>query len=83
MNKTYPGCQVACVDEIEKVLFRHTISPDEVAAVVVEPIQGEGGYLVPPIEFHQKLREITRKHGILLVRMKFKVAWVEQVGCLR
>jgi 4-aminobutyrate aminotransferase len=67
MNKTYPGCQVACVDEIEKVLFRHTISPDEVAAVVVEPIQGEGGYLVPPIEFHQKLREITRKHGILLV----------------
>ena len=67
MNKTYPGCQVACVDEIEKVLFRHTISPDEVAAVVVEPIQGEGGYLVPPIEFHQKLREITRRHGILLV----------------
>ena len=36
--------------------FVHLVSPDEVAAIVVEPIQGEGGYIVPPIEFHQRLR---------------------------
>ena len=45
----------------------HLVSPDEVAAVIVEPIQGEGGYVVPPIEFHQRLRELTKRHGILLI----------------
>lgn len=67
LNLTYPQCHVACADQIEDLLFRHTVSPDEVAAIIVEPIQGEGGYLVPPREFHQKLRNITRKHGILLI----------------
>jgi 4-aminobutyrate aminotransferase len=43
------------------------VSPDEVAAIVVEPIQGEGGYIVAPDEFLQRLRELTKKHGILLV----------------
>ena len=42
-------------------------SPDEVAAIVVEPIQGEGGYVVPPDVFLQRLREITTQHGILLI----------------
>ena len=42
-------------------------SPDEVAAMVVEPIQGEGGYLVPPPVFMQRLRELDQQHGILLV----------------
>lgn len=41
--------------------------PDDVAAVVVEPIQGEGGYVVPEAKFHERLRAITKKHGILLV----------------
>ena len=45
----------------------HLVSPDEVAAIVVEPIQGEGGYVVPPPVFHQRLREIASQHGILLV----------------
>ncbi len=52
---------------IEDQLFTHLIAPDEVAAVVVEPIQGEGGYVVPPPSFLLGLRELTRKHGILLV----------------
>jgi 4-aminobutyrate aminotransferase len=52
---------------IEDQLFVHLVSPDEVAAVVVEPIQGEGGYIVPPPAFLHGLRELTRKHGILLV----------------
>ena len=45
----------------------HLVSPDEVAALMVEPIQGEGGYLVPPDVFIQRLREITSRHGILLI----------------
>src|SRR5258707_13335268 len=57
----------ACVDFIEHELFTQVVSPDEVAAIVVEPIQGEGGYIVAPDEFLQRLRELTTKHGILLV----------------
>lgn len=56
-----------CLRFIEDQLFVHVVSPDEVAAVMVEPIQGEGGYLVPPDSFIQGLREITRRHGIMLI----------------
>ncbi|HXW06774.1 MAG TPA: acetyl ornithine aminotransferase family protein [Vicinamibacterales bacterium] len=52
---------------IEDQLFTHLVSPDEIAAVMVEPVQGEGGYIVAPPAFLQGLRELTRKHGILLV----------------
>ncbi|HET7218629.1 MAG TPA: acetyl ornithine aminotransferase family protein [Vicinamibacterales bacterium] len=52
---------------IEDQLFTHLVAPDEIAAVVVEPIQGEGGYVVPPPAFLHGLRDLTKKHGILLV----------------
>ena len=52
---------------LENELFRHEVAPDEVAAIFVEPIQGEGGYVVPPPDFLGKLKEICRRHGILLV----------------
>jgi 4-aminobutyrate aminotransferase len=52
---------------IEDQLFTHLVSPEEVSAVVVEPIQGEGGYIVAPPSFLQALRELTTRHGILLV----------------
>ena len=61
------GCADACLDFLEDQLLVHLVAPDEVAAVLVEPIQGEGGYVVPPASFLQRLREITRKHGILLI----------------
>ncbi|MCD6356273.1 MAG: aspartate aminotransferase family protein [Anaerolineaceae bacterium] len=48
-------------------LFDHFIPPDEVAAFIVEPVQGEGGYIVPPTEFLRQLREICDQHGILLI----------------
>src|ERR1700704_1491103 len=48
-------------------LFATVAPPESVAAVFVEPIQGEGGYLVPPDDFLPRLRELTKKHGILLV----------------
>jgi 4-aminobutyrate aminotransferase len=52
---------------LEDQIFTHLVSPDEVAAIVVEPVQGEGGYVVPPKSFLQRLRAIADKHGILLV----------------
>jgi 4-aminobutyrate aminotransferase len=48
-------------------LFRHQVAPEEIAAVFVEPIQGEGGYIVPPTDYLPKLRDICQRHGILLV----------------
>jgi 4-aminobutyrate aminotransferase len=60
-------CQAECLGFVEDQILVHLVAPDEVAAVVVEPIQGEGGYLVPPAQFHQRLRALTEKHGMLLV----------------
>jgi 4-aminobutyrate aminotransferase len=56
-----------CIDFIEQQLFVHLVSPDEVAAIVVEPIQGEGGYIVPPDSFLPRLRAIATQHGIELI----------------
>ena len=67
LGTTAESCAAACVDFIEHQLFASLVSPDEVAAIIVEPIQGEGGYIVAPDEFLQRLRELTTKHGILLV----------------
>jgi 4-aminobutyrate aminotransferase-like enzyme len=61
------SCQAECLDFLEHQILVHLVSPDEVAGVVVEPIQGEGGYVVPEPKFHQRLRDITKKHGILLI----------------
>jgi len=57
----------AVLDYIEDVLFRSNVPANEVAAILVEPIQGEGGYLVPPDGFLQGLRELADRHGILLI----------------
>jgi 4-aminobutyrate aminotransferase len=57
----------AVVDYIENVVFAHTVPPDDCAAILVEPIQGEGGYVVPPDSFFPALRELCDKHGILLI----------------
>jgi 4-aminobutyrate aminotransferase len=61
------SCESECLSFIEEQILVHLVSPDEVAAVMVEPIQGEGGYVVPPATFHQRLRELTKKHGMLLI----------------
>jgi len=64
---SYPACGIECVRWIEETLFRTVMPPEEVAAIFVEPIQGEGGYIVPPLEFHQELSRIARTYGILYV----------------
>jgi 4-aminobutyrate aminotransferase len=66
-NLTYPQCHLYCVRWVEETLFRTTVPPEEVAAIFVEPIQGEGGYVVPPPEFHREFYAIARKYGILYV----------------
>lgn len=48
-------------------LFKHQVTPEEVAAVIVEPVLGEGGYIIPPKEWLQKIREICDRHHILLI----------------
>ncbi|HEV2135676.1 MAG TPA: acetyl ornithine aminotransferase family protein [Terracidiphilus sp.] len=58
---------LGCARYIEDVLFRSILPPEEVAAIFVEPIQGEGGYIVAPDNFMRELRAICTRHGILLV----------------
>ncbi len=63
----YGSCGIECVNVLEKVIFRYDVRPEEVAAIFVEPVLGEGGYIVPPEEYLPMLQELCRKHGILLV----------------
>jgi len=58
---------IGCARFIEDKLFKTTLPPEEVAAIFVEPIQGEGGYVIGPTVFMQELRRICDRHGILLV----------------
>ncbi len=60
-------CQAECLGFLEDQILVHLVSPDEVAGVLVEPIQGEGGYVVPAPQFHERLRALTTKHGMLLI----------------
>ena len=61
------GCCERPSRELEDVVFKKLVSPREVAAIFVEPIQGEGGYIVPPASFLQEIRRLCDEHGILLV----------------
>jgi 4-aminobutyrate aminotransferase len=66
-NGSADACAEASLAVIRDQILVHLVSADEVAAIVVEPIQGEGGYIAPPKAFLQGLRELTRQHGMLLV----------------
>lgn len=66
-NLTYPECDVACVECWRDTIFETTLSPDEVAAIVVEPIQGESGHIVPPLDYFLRLRKLCDDFGILFV----------------
>jgi 4-aminobutyrate aminotransferase len=60
------NCAHNSLNQLED-LFRRTVPPTEVAGIMVEPIQGEGGYIVPPPEFHRELKALAEKHGILYI----------------
>ncbi len=59
--------ELAIENYIEAVIFRRIVEPEGVAAIIVEPVLGEGGYFAPPAEWLQRLREICDTHGILLI----------------
>lgn len=67
INLHYPSCELECVRRIETEIFRTNVPPLEVAAIFVEPVQGEGGYVVPPPGWMEALRQLCNKYGILLV----------------
>ena len=64
-NLTYPDCDMECVSYLDDVLFKSILPPEEVAVIVVEPLQGEGGYIVPPPEYHRRLKALAEKYDIL------------------
>ncbi|MBI0583925.1 MAG: acetyl ornithine aminotransferase family protein [Methanomassiliicoccus sp.] len=61
------SCGTHCAKVIEEVYFQTVLPPEEVAAMFIEPIQGEGGYIVPPPDFVREIAKICKAHGILLV----------------
>jgi 4-aminobutyrate aminotransferase/(S)-3-amino-2-methylpropionate transaminase len=63
---TYPQCGLACLEHFER-FFVTEADPDHIAAMAIEPVQGEGGFIVPPKEFLPGLREICSRHGIVLI----------------
>jgi 4-aminobutyrate aminotransferase len=65
-GKTPDDCAVDCVRYIEDTVIKHIVPPDEIAAIFVEPVQGEGGYVVPPQKFFDELQELAHRHRILL-----------------
>jgi 4-aminobutyrate aminotransferase len=67
VNREPENCRVECLDMLNESHFHHTVDPSEVAAVIVEPIQGEGGFIPPHRDFLPKLQAICREHGILLI----------------
>ena len=60
-------CNVECLDLLEKTLFNTVAPPEEIAAIVVEPVQGEGGYFVPKPEFLHRIARLAKDNGILVI----------------
>lgn len=65
-SKTYPSCELYCAKHLEDT-FKKVVGADSVAAIIAEPVLGEGGFVIPPKEFFKVLREICDKYGILLI----------------
>lgn len=66
LNLEYPACGVECA-ELLRAGFENDFQADEVACLIVEPVQGEGGFIVPPPEYHARLKQICEENGILYV----------------
>jgi 4-aminobutyrate aminotransferase/(S)-3-amino-2-methylpropionate transaminase len=65
-NLRYPSCALHCVDVLED-FFKRYVDASQVAAVIAEPVLGEGGFVVPPADWLPRLRALTERHGILLI----------------
>lgn len=65
-GKEYPQCDVACADHLEYFFINH-VAAEQTAAIIVEPVQGEGGFIAPPKEYFKKLKKICEDNNILLI----------------
>ncbi len=63
----YPSCDFWCIHILEEEYFPAVLPPEDFAAVFAEPVQGEGGYIVPPLQYYKELKKVLDPHGILLV----------------
>ena len=63
----YPGCSLHCVHHIEKSVLKTQIPPDQVGAIISEPIQGEGGFIAPPDDYFKEIKKICDAHDIKLI----------------
>jgi 4-aminobutyrate aminotransferase len=66
-KQTYPDCHYWCIDFIDEFVLQKYVPSEDVAAILFEPIQGEGGYIVPPPEYFQRLKKLADKYGLLLI----------------
>jgi 4-aminobutyrate aminotransferase len=64
---SYPDCNYWCVDFIDEMVLQKHVPPEEVAGILFEPIQGEGGCVVPPPEYFRRLKRIADKYGLLII----------------
>jgi 4-aminobutyrate aminotransferase len=64
---TYPDCHYWCVDFIDEYVLQKYVPPEDTAAILFEPIQGEGGYVVPPPEYFQRIKKLADKYDLLLI----------------
>jgi len=73
-GEAYPGCSMGCAKQMAR-LVEHEISPDKVAAIIVEPVQGEGGFIICPDEYLRFVRAFCDKHGILMIADEVQSGW--------
>ena len=66
-KQTYPDCGLWCVDYIENMMFKKVVPPDDVACMLIEPIQGAGGYIIPPDGYLQALVKLCRENNVIFV----------------
>jgi len=66
-KQTFPDCNYWCIDFIDEYVLQKYVPPEEVAAILFAPIQGEGGYVVPPKGYFQRLKKLADKYGLLLI----------------
>jgi len=66
-DKEYPGCDFECLRYLDEVMLKRVIPPDEVVAIIAEPVQGEDGYIVPPKNYHKELQKLCKRYGFLYI----------------
>ena len=71
IKHTYPGCNIACADYIEHMIENES----DVAAIILEPVVGTNGVLIPPPEYFPRLREICDRHGVLMIDDEVMAGW--------